>query len=910
MAIRLNKVIRELNIGLSTAVDFLMMRKELGEVEESPSFKLNDRQYEALVEHFKNKRQEPYRPFKIFPKREHKTEKPTRQDNTHAFKNVQPLEDFNWEEYENAALDPTNKSNLEKANDEIRDRISEHQVVEGKVISFDRKEVVVNIGYKNDGIIPAIEFRYNPDLKVGDTVEVYVEAMEDKKGNLILSHKKARLSKSWERINQAMDNHETITVYVKNRTKGGTIVDIFGIEAFMPASQTDIKRVDLDALIGKTINVKVIEINQEFRKIVVSRKAVIEENLEKKQADKSLLKEIWQKHTEVQEQILRQRTEPISIVPSLSTIINEKLHVRIDTSDNTDYLKSRIMESLCISDQDCHFDEGYVFAPYKNWSKLDDREKSRISTQANKEYVSFSYYPVIDGKITDSKAQFTGVKELLDKMEIEYDFDKKHRLQISINELQRLKDNEDFQNLQVSLPDEASAIIQTYPSILYYLERVCPNHNFKNIEVFKDNSRILGGVSINKQLIVEGGLFNDEILTLLEKVFELRLCKVEYEFKINDSAINKYDWKKNKSGLPISEEGIILFRKNVKLPASDIFDEDEEEIEIMEEAPEEYPLAKELVPFNSKDTTDIHFEYTLDSQIVNRIFGKGNYEVITRFIYRYKENRSWATTEELDRFNDQIHRELKGRIGIEKNGSSIGIDFKWKEISLPEILTQLSKEYGFIDFGLFKKGHKCNFDIKYKKTELTNIMKELHNSFDKLNVELVKKGTEISFYREFDTLEELIAFRPQLQNKLNSFNTTRYKCVINDTPAGYVKLLYNFDKKSRDEERVDAIRELKGADFSIGDLLIGKLIRISNYPEIVIDISGDNYELTKQLIEETEVPTITPDLSGDLEKLARLKESLNRIVQGRDVENVSLGDFIFDASKAGGIKDFDESIRM
>lgn len=146
------------------------------------------------------------------------------------------------------------------------------------------------------------------------------------------------------------------------------------------------------------------------------------------------------------------------------------------------------MDSLAISDQDCHFDDGYVFAPYKNWSKLDEREKSRISTQANKEYISFSYYPVIDGKITDSKAQFTGVRELLDKLEIEYDFDKKRRLQISINELQRLKDNEDFQNLQVSLPDEASAIIQTYPSILYYLERVCPNHNFKNIEVFKDTS--------------------------------------------------------------------------------------------------------------------------------------------------------------------------------------------------------------------------------------------------------------------------------------------------------------------------------------------------------------------------------------------------------------------------------------
>lgn len=362
------------------------------------------------------------------------------------------------------------------------------------------------------------------------------------------------------------------------------------------------------------------------------------------------------------------------------------------------------------------------------------------------------------------------------------------------------------------------------------------------------------------------------------------------------------------NGLPISEQGTILFRKNVKLSVTDIFEDDD--IDVLDESQEEPPIYTDSLAFNSQDTTDIHFEYTLDCQIINRIFGKGNYRVIPRFFYKYKENRNWATTEELDRFNDQIHTELKGKVGIEKNGSSIGIDFKWKENSLPEILTQLSREYGFIDFSLFKKGHKCNFDIKYKKAELTNIMEELHDSFDKLNVELVKKGTELSFFREFDNLEELIAFRPQLQNKLNSFDANRYKCIINDIPAGYVKLLYYYDKKSHDEERVDAIRELKGADFSIGDLPIGKLIRISNYPEIVIDISGDNYEVTKQLIEETQVSSITPDLSGDLEKLARLKESLNRIVQGRDVENVSLGDFIFDASKAGGIKDFEESIRL
>lgn len=794
MSVRLNKVCRELNIGFQTISEFLSSKGF--EIELNPNFKLTDEQASLVYKHFSDKEYIP-RPKPIVPINNSSSSDITK---------ISPLEDYDWEQFEESLTEESSEDSSSSSS------FHKHDIVSAIVISLNRREIVVNLGHKINAIIPASELKYNPDLKVGDQIDVYIEENGNNHGQFVVSHRKARLSKAWDKINEVYNSNETIKVYVKSRTKGGLIVDALGMEAFLPGSQIDIVKVfDYDSYIGKTLDVKVIKINTEYKNVVVSHKEVVSENLQKRSTDKTLLKDIWQKHTEVQEHILRQRTEPISIVPSLTTIVNEKLHVRIDTSDNTDFLKSRIMDSLAISDQDCHFDDGYVFAPYKNWSKLDEREKSRISTQANKEYISFSYYPVIDGKITDSKAQFTGVRELLDKLEIEYDFDKKRRLQISINELQRLKDNEDFQNLQVSLPDEASAIIQTYPSILYYLERVCPNHNFKNIEVFKDTSQLLGGVSINKQLVVEGGFFNKDTLTQLEELFELRMCKLEYEFKIDKSAIGQYDWKKNKFGLPISEQGTILFRKNVKLSVTDIFEDDD--IDVLDESQEEPPIYTDSLAFNSQDTTDIHFEYTLDCQIINRIFGKGNYRVIPRFFYKYKENRNWATTEELDRFNDQIHTELKGKVGIEKNGSSIGIDFKWKENSLPEILTQLSREYGFIDFSLFKKGHKCNFDIKYKKAELTNIMEELHDSFDKLNVELVKKGTELSFFREFDNLEELIAFRPQLQNKLNSFDANRYKCIINDIPAGYVKLLYYYDKKSHDEERVDAIRDMQKVRF-------------------------------------------------------------------------------------------------
>ena len=195
--------------------------------------------------------------------------------------NVQPFADFNWDEFENGARNEADKGDLTKAYDETLNKIQEHQVVEGTVISIDKKEVVVNIGYKSDGIIPASEFRYNPDLKVGDKVEVYVENQEDKCGQLVLSHKKARLQKSWENINKALENDEVIQGYIKSRTKGGMIVDVFGIEAFLPGSQIDVHPIrDYDVFVGKTMEFKVVKINQEFRNVVVSHKALIEAELE------------------------------------------------------------------------------------------------------------------------------------------------------------------------------------------------------------------------------------------------------------------------------------------------------------------------------------------------------------------------------------------------------------------------------------------------------------------------------------------------------------------------------------------------------------------------------------------------------------------------------------------------------
>jgi small subunit ribosomal protein S1 len=196
--------------------------------------------------------------------------------------------DFDWDIFGADVLEETaeNQKKLEEMYSDTLSTIAENEVIDGTVISMNKREVVINIGFKSEGVVSLSEFRYNPELQMGDTVEVYVESQEDKRGQLVLSHKKARAMRSWDRVNQALEQDEVIKGYIKCRTKGGMIVDVFGIEAFLPGSQIDVKPIrDYDAYVDKTMEFKVVKINHEFKNVVVSHKALIEEELEQQKKE-------------------------------------------------------------------------------------------------------------------------------------------------------------------------------------------------------------------------------------------------------------------------------------------------------------------------------------------------------------------------------------------------------------------------------------------------------------------------------------------------------------------------------------------------------------------------------------------------------------------------------------------------
>ncbi|MDD2491195.1 MAG: 30S ribosomal protein S1 [Bacteroidales bacterium] len=245
------------------------MTKEIKEIENDDQIEViakNDEKLEAFIE-------EETAEETVIPKK--------RKSNVSV-----PVDKFDWDTFETESVYDNDKKVIEDLYDQTLSKVSENEVVEGTVVSFNKREVIVNIGYKSEGVISINEFRYNPELAAGDKVEVYVENAEDKKGQLILSHKKARSLRSWDRVNEAFDKDEIVKGYIKCRTKGGMIVDVFGIEAFLPGSQIDVKPIrDYDIYVNKTMEFKIVKINHEFRNVVVSHKALIEAELEAQKAD-------------------------------------------------------------------------------------------------------------------------------------------------------------------------------------------------------------------------------------------------------------------------------------------------------------------------------------------------------------------------------------------------------------------------------------------------------------------------------------------------------------------------------------------------------------------------------------------------------------------------------------------------
>ena len=268
MDVRIDQIVRQYDIDIDSLLDFLRDNGEWN-IERDIDAVIPERLLPSIEGHFKKQSSSP------------QMDKPILNASTY-------LEDFNWDAFEgNSELyGSANEEEIRAAYDKTIFKIVEGEVTEGEVTEINKREVIVTIGGKIEGVISANEFRYNPELKVGDKVEVFVESAEDRKDQLVLSHRKARALKSWDRVNEAYNNNEIVKGFIKTRTKGGMVVDVFGIEAFLPGSQIDIKPIlDYDAYVNHCIDLKIVKINKKFRNVVVSHRVLLEAEQEQKRAD-------------------------------------------------------------------------------------------------------------------------------------------------------------------------------------------------------------------------------------------------------------------------------------------------------------------------------------------------------------------------------------------------------------------------------------------------------------------------------------------------------------------------------------------------------------------------------------------------------------------------------------------------
>ncbi len=624
------------------------------------------------------------------------------------YKNIKPVADFDWSAIENKS-ETTNKEPF-KWNFKL-------DVIEGTIVSITEREAVVNIGYKSDGIIPASELRYNPNYKAGDKIEVYVESQEDANGQLLLSHKKARILKSWKRVNQSYENQETITGHVKIRTKSGFIVTIFdNIDAFLPCSQIDVSVIpNNEALIDKIIDCKIIKVNHTSRNIIISHKAVFAEKHVKNSSSKNLLKEIWQKHTEVQEQILQKRSVPIPVDVYSAKIIGDKLILSVDEKNRTDKILAQIAEMFGLQEQDLIITDGYFYTDRETSFTIDIDAKHNLSETAELNHIKFRPNPIVDGIIKD------------------------------INPLAYL--NQYYKNSPWEMGNENKVIIR------------------------------------NKYL-------NQTGLSLWDKRLGLNLHRWSVIFYIKDPAL-------------FANVNIFSFPKlNTKECSMTFFPEEKD---------------------------DIGFELARLKMLMNSKFGKDNITFETRFEYSY-------------------------------------------------------------DIGIITK----------------TIEDLIRSSFPSIQFESNFNTGTLYFFQEYTDHSKRNQIVRSLNDELKHLCLS-YECSyeIFSVPSEKEKYYLKVDTDSLQESLCDAVKDLRGCDFSIGEIIsIGKLFSV-NYPQLSFDISSSNKEKLIQLVENHFFGEIIPDLTGDLEKIARLKKSFEAISSGIGIYNPNLSEYIFDATKAKPIDDID-----
>ena len=625
------------------------------------------------------------------------------------------------------------------------------------------------------------------------------------------------------------------------------------------------------------------------------------ENKNKQKADysrdgNSQLREIWQKFIDVKEQMLRSRSIPVSVIPDSAKIVGEKLFLTADENDKTDKIIDEIALTFQISSDEIDTKKGYFFADITVAQKIETETKKRLSERASANFVNFQPLPIIDGYIYEKESPIENLKKVLEKFNCDYSFDRKGRLQITIADLIKLNKLTSDGKTNIQIPEVSSVILPIRPNPVFFLSKEFPKITFQHStqgkkrdkEANKEDRSILW----NRTIEVFNGYLSDEFLQRWYEKIGLSLFSYNYTFFVNPDVVLKYNPKTSPHILSKFNADNNSFTFQINLNS-------EKEREGLYECYKEERL-------------DFNLKYTRLKKFFNSYFGAENVKFEAKFVYVYDlfkfENeflpkQEYLKSELWEQINFSFFNE---NITIGENTDSIGVDFNWQNDKIEDVIPNLFNKCPFANF-VFYKNRRCNIDFQLQDLALDETENQLREKFPSIQTKRNDKSGTLYFYQEYQTAEQGYRLRQMIDNEINLLNSNVFEFGLYQVPEKKEKYIFEIDAQSKQESQSSAVKELRGYDFCVGKNEFGKLFRI-NYPQMIFDISGDEFKTTKQLFESNTVGLITPNLTGDLEKIHRLKSSLNNILNGNNLQNTNLKNFIFDAEKAKKIDDVDYHI--
>lgn len=592
------------------------------------------------------------------------------------------------------------------------------------------------------------------------------------------------------------------------------------------------------------------------------------------------IKDIWNKHIDVQEQLLRARAVPIPVVPSSTRIVGEKLLMSVDERNQTDSMLKEIANTYSVSKEELNFSNGYFYVDTNISNQVDFATKQRLSEAAEHNFVKLGSRPIVDGIIRQKNKSLVA---LLKNNHCDFSFDKKGRLQIAINDLKQIQSILESQD--VFIPDTASVIFRFTPSPLSFLSQLVPNIPWKHETTIAEDKK--DNINRKSFITVENGYLSDSLIQFLNEQIGLSLHNYTFTFYVNKEAISKYDVKTQKFGLPKINGDCCSFSFTTQIRREKTVDD---------------------LNCWFEEQFDFNFKFTLFKRQFDRLFGKDNITYTSKFRYRYdikkfsneflSKQNNWE-----EPFWSALYQTLQIQEGISISPNyEIGVDFNWRKESLKDVLGRVSDTCPHIVLSYYDN-HRCNVDLKYQNTSLKDLEDKLREPFPSIQFQSNVKDGTLYFFQEYSDSTKYKQLVRSLQDELKELDSS-YSYDVYACPEGKEKYRLSLDNDSLQESLSDSVKDLRGCDFLAKDFKLGKLIRV-NFPQLTFDISSTDVKQISYLIDNDQLRYITPDITGDLEKITRLKKSFSAISSGKGLHNSNLSEFIFDASKAKPIQDID-----